>query len=166
MKQLYLDNDLSVIIHIIYTYIEPIYTCELKKKPNSSASFACVAKVFNDIHHTYFPVVYEKCSIDKKINLCRIHCKAYPICKIIYQQSNISTLQYHRGDKSNQFQLNEFYERDNDYMHFSNKYIARFAPHILTNIKFIRTCCDGKGWAWVWSKVSKKTQDTTFHCHN
>ena len=161
MNKLYIAADLSDIIHIIYTYIEPLYSCQLIKKPNPAANLASTSKAFNKIRHTHCPEVYkDKCCIQKKIKkLCQTHCKAYPIYDIIYQKSQISNLQYHR-----QYEYHKYYKNvcSKDYMHFTTKYIARFAPHILTNIKFLNTCCTGSGWAWNWRKPTKnKKQHTT-----
>ena len=154
MNKLYIAADLSDIIHIIYTYIEPLYSCQLIKKPNPAANLASTSKAFNKIRHTYCPEVYkDKCCIQKKIKiLCQTHCKAYPIYDIIYQKSQISNLQYHR-----QYERIKYYKNvcHKEYMHFTTKHIARFAPHILTNIKFLDTCCSGNGWAWRWRKPTK-----------
>ena len=159
MNKLYIKNELPEIISIIYSYIEPIYTCRLIKRPNPAANLACTAKHFNQIRHSYSPEIYkDKCKIVKKIKvLCHTHCKAYPIYALIHQQSGIDYLDLHI---QRQVTVGFFEEQNTgNYMHFKNKFLARFAPYLINTIKFIRPCCSGSGWYWRWRHQTQTKSD-------
>ena len=129
IKMIKMNKLNSDLINNIQIYLEPKYICILKKNTDI-ASFASVCKYIFNTRQKLHPQIYkDKCKIVFKIKkICQTHCKAYPILTIIHNKSKYSI--------KNKLQ----------YMHFKTKYIAQFAPYLLKNINFIKTCCDGKGW--------------------
>ena len=128
MDKIYIKNDLSAIVRIIYDYLEPAYICILNKKiKNDGGSFACTAHFFNNTRHQYNPEIYkDKCYTIH--NICETHCKAYPILIVLHNESERTLI-----------------NQDN-FIHFPSKRVANFIPNVYPNIKLTHACCDGKGW--------------------
>ena len=97
----------------IYKYLEPQYVCILKPYTlnNGAAGLACSSKYHNNLRCSK----QTKCIIvtNKYKKMCSIHCKAYPIYKIVYNRSIHSI------------------NNNDDYVHFPSKYVARFAPSLI-----------------------------------
>ena len=147
MKQLYKYNDLYGVVINIFEFLKPSYICDMVKKRNdSSASFACTAHYFHNISQKYIMPQYTTCEIHNLENstkrCCRIHCKAFPILSLIYKP-------FGNFDQNNQ-----------NYIHYNSTKIANFLPqHIPSNIQLIKRCCGGKGWQFiVWSPVQQQQQ--------
>lgn len=174
MKQLYIDHDLPELLRIIYDFLEPPYTCILPSQhvpPPSAASLACICSYFSQLRrdqlkrgsrnnpHTNTPRSHpcHLVRITRRRQICRNHCKAYPILAAVAKQSKIDTLRRWRHN----------YKRHNDgllppaphypsaYMHFQSRGLAQFAPQLLPNIEFIEPCCGKKGWKFRWRSKLK-----------
>ena len=169
MKQLYIDHDLPELLRIIYAFLEPPYTCILQPTfmPSSSAaSLACISRYFSKLRRDQYKCTYHKkgtfagkkypihhechlVRITRRRQICRTHCKAYPILAAVAKQSKIDTLRrWRRHYKINM--TTHILGYPSAYMHFKTPHIARFAPHLLPNIEFTKSCCNGIGWKFRW----------------
>ena len=152
MDKLYIAHDLPELIRIVYSYLEPRYTCRLVKRKNDASTLACTAHYFNKIRRTCLrKIPRDICLITKRIKiLCKTHCKAYPIYEIIWRHTPC----VRRARTCRTRDPCGFFEVQTwpSHMLFPTKHIARFAPHILPNIRFILNCCGGAGWQWDWHR--------------
>ena len=167
MKQLYIDHDLPELLRIIYDFLEPSYTCILQPTfvpPSSAASLGCICRYFSQLRrdklkrthcnknsHTNAQHQCHLVRITRRRQICRNHCKAYPILAAVAKQSQIDTLRrWRRNYKSDMLTHILNIGHPSAYMHFKSPHIARFAPHLLPNIEFIKNCCNGIGWHFRW----------------
>jgi len=164
MKQLYIDHDLPELLCIIYGFLEPAYSCILQTTiipPSSAASLACICHYFSKLRrdklkqeHHHKPDQHH-CHIERitrRKQICRNHCKAYPILVALAKQSKIDTLRCWRHDYKRHIAIapgmSPHYP--SAFIHFESTGLAHFAPQHIPNIEFIEQCCGGKGWNWRW----------------